>query len=612
MMRFSSNLQDALLWEKFVFAAILSASICFYRFTISFTNSKQRKEILYALYFLYIAFLALIPTGLVVSGMQIMWYGKAPIIGPIFFPYVLLVYAPLALGLRILITHYRQSKILSERIRDSYVITGITMMLIGGTTDYLPPLGLNMYPLGIIGNIAFCVLATVAMLRYGLLEIRVVLRRGLSYSLISMLILGIFASLIFLLSIFFKELFSPISIAIAILAVFAVAAAFQPALSRLQHIVDRWFFRDRYDNLQALKRFAKETGDITDLKQLSSSLVTTIAQAMQSRCIYLMLLSSQTGSMETYAYYGENSKGQLAFPNTSRLMLTMKQRETIIDSNDTEILNIIGNNDRDTLAINHIELLVPLRTKQRLVGMVLIGNKFSKEPYSTEDRRLLYKVVSQVSTGIENAYLYEGIQKKQKVSKEVMEGVLHAMSLAVEMRDPYTAGHQRQVANLASEIAREMGLSEWDIEGIRIMGLLHDVGKISVPAEILSKPGQINQYEFSIVKTHPRAGYEILNGIEFPWPIIPQAILQHHERLDGSGYPEGLSGEDIILEARILGVADVVEAMSSHRPYRPALGFDRVLEEISQKRGILYAPDVVDACLRLFQRNEVEKLLINK
>ena len=225
---------------------------------------------------------------------------------------------------------------------------------------------------------------------------------------------------------------------------------------------------------------------------------------MQSRSVHLMLPSSQTNGLETYAYFGENSKGHLTFPPTSRLVLIMKERKGIIDSNDTEILNITGNNDRDTLAINHIELLIPLRAKQRLVGVLLIGNKFSKEPYSTEDRRLLRKVVSQVSTGIENAYLYEGIQKKHRVSKEVMDGVLHAMSLAVEMRDPYTAGHQRQVAILASEIAREMGLSEWDIEGIRIMGLLHDVGKISVPAEILSKPGQINQHEFSIVKTTHR------------------------------------------------------------------------------------------------------------
>jgi len=611
MMRSSSNLQDAFFWEKFVFAAILSAPLFFYKFTVSLTSTRQRKKIFYALYFFYLAFLALIPTGLVVSGMQMMWYGKAPIIGPLFFPYVLLVYAPILLGLSVLVKHYRQSRVLNERIRDSYIITGIIMMFIGGTTDYLPPLGINMYPLGIIGNIAFCLLATIAMMRYGLLEIKVVLRRGASYSLVSMLILGTFASLIFLLSNVFQELISPISLAITILAIFAIAAAFQPVLSMLQHVVDRWFFRDRYDNLQALNRFTRETGDIKDLKQLSSSLVTTIAHAMLSGSVYLLLSSQATDSYDTYAYYGEKSRGRLSFPANSLLVLRMKHRNSVIDSNDPEILNSIDNSDKHALATNQIELLVPVKTKQQLVGVLLISEKLSREPYSTEDRRLLQKVLSEVATSIENAHLYESAQAKHKELKKVIDGIMHAMSLTIEARDPYTANHQRRVASLACEIAKEMSLSEWDTEGVRITALLHDVGKITVPAEILSKPGQISQYEFSLIKTHPQIGCAILKGIEFPWPV-PRAILQHHERLDGSGYPEGLSGEDIILEARILGVADVVEAMSSHRPYRPALGFESAFEEISQKRGVFYDPKVVDACLRLFQRQEVEKCLETK
>jgi putative nucleotidyltransferase with HDIG domain len=139
--------------------------------------------------------------------------------------------------------------------------------------------------------------------------------------------------------------------------------------------------------------------------------------------------------------------------------------------------------------------------------------------------------------------------------------------------------------------------------GIHIAGLLHDVGKVAVPTEILSKPGKISQYEFSIIKNHPQVGYEILQKIDFPWPVT-QAILQHHERMDGSGYPGGLRGEDIIIEARILGVADVVEAMSSHRPYRPALGLDSALGEIAKGRGTLYDPQVVDACLSILEKNE--------
>lgn len=201
--------------------------------------------------------------------------------------------------------------------------------------------------------------------------------------------------------------------------------------------------------------------------------------------------------------------------------------------------------------------------------------------------------------------LHENVRREYGELKITMDGFIHAVLLVVATRDPYTASHQRRVAELARAIAREMGLSEWQVIGIHIAGLLHDVGKVAVPAEILSKPGKINRDEFSIIKKHCQVGYEILHWIDFPWPVI-RAILQHHERLDGSGYPEGLAGEDIVLEARILGVADVVEAMSSHRPYRPALGLDSALEEVSQASGVRYDPEVVEACLRLLKENEPE------
>ncbi|MBU1162570.1 MAG: HD-GYP domain-containing protein [Proteobacteria bacterium] len=168
------------------------------------------------------------------------------------------------------------------------------------------------------------------------------------------------------------------------------------------------------------------------------------------------------------------------------------------------------------------------------------------------------------------------------------------------MRDLYRDRHQKRVSQLACAMAIEMSLPEEQIEGIRVAGNIHDIGKISVPMEILSKPGQITESEFDIVKNHAQAGYDILRTIEFPWPIA-QIVLQHHERMDGSGYPQGLSGEDILLEAKILAVADVVEAMASHRPYRPALGIDKALEEISINKGKLYDAEVVNACLKVFK-----------
>ncbi len=190
-------------------------------------------------------------------------------------------------------------------------------------------------------------------------------------------------------------------------------------------------------------------------------------------------------------------------------------------------------------------------------------------------------------------------QRTLKELREVLGGVIRAMALAVEKKDPYTAGHQQRVADLARTIATEMGLSKKQINGIRTAGTIHDIGKIQIPTEILNKPSELTENELIVVKNHCKVGYDILKEIHFPWPVA-KIMLQHHERMGGSGYPQGLKGEKICLEARILAVADVVEAMASHRPYRPAYSIEETLEEISQNRGILYDPKVVDACIRLF------------
>ena len=196
--------------------------------------------------------------------------------------------------------------------------------------------------------------------------------------------------------------------------------------------------------------------------------------------------------------------------------------------------------------------------------------------------------------------LEEKLKKNLEHLHKTFNGTIQAISKISEMRDPYTSGHEMRVAQLACAIAKEVGMTEDQIEGIRVSAFLHDIGKIAIPAEILSKPSKLSDNEFGIIRTHSSASFNILKMIEFPWPVA-QAILQHHERLNGSGYPSGLKGEEIILEARILAVADVIEAMACHRPYRPALGIDKALEEISRNKDVLYDAKVVDACLRLFK-----------
>jgi putative nucleotidyltransferase with HDIG domain len=190
---------------------------------------------------------------------------------------------------------------------------------------------------------------------------------------------------------------------------------------------------------------------------------------------------------------------------------------------------------------------------------------------------------------------------KQSLEKltRALSGTIRAMAIVVETRDPYTAGHQRRVADLAQAIAAEMALDDDMVEGIRTAGMIHDIGKISIPAEILSKPTMLSDVEISLIRIHPQVGHDILKEIDFPWPIA-QIVLQHHERINGTGYPTGIKNDDILLEAKVLAVADVVETIASHRPYRPAFGIEQALDEITQQKGILYDSDIAESCLKLF------------
>ncbi len=222
-----------------------------------------------------------------------------------------------------------------------------------------------------------------------------------------------------------------------------------------------------------------------------------------------------------------------------------------------------------------------------------------RNTWSAPERKLLEEIALDLAFGITAIRTAKAKLKYQEDLRISLEKTIQVVASAVDMRDSYTGGHQRRVANICVRIATELGLSKERIHGLHLAGTIHDLGKIACPAEILSKPGHLSANEFNLIKEHPNTGFNILKDVDFPWPIA-QIILQHHERIDGSGYPQGLTGDAILLESKILSVADVVEAMASHRPYRPALGIEAALNEITKHRGTLFDADVVDKCLRIF------------
>ncbi len=253
-------------------------------------------------------------------------------------------------------------------------------------------------------------------------------------------------------------------------------------------------------------------------------------------------------------------------------------------------------------------ILKPFEPSQVVIN---VANALRRRDLESESRRqheILERTVKERTSALEDAVARlqcterdlrereENLERALADLRMAAGGVIQVVARTVEARDPYTAGHQARVARLGEAIARALGLPQDRINGIRTAGVIHDLGKISIPAEILSKPARLSEVESALMKTHSRVGHDILAGVPFPWPVA-RMILEHHERMDGSGYPQGLRGGEMLPESRILAVADVVEAMASHRPYRPALGSEAALQEIQGRKGTLYDAEVVEACV---------------
>jgi len=227
----------------------------------------------------------------------------------------------------------------------------------------------------------------------------------------------------------------------------------------------------------------------------------------------------------------------------------------------------------------------------------------TKNQLIKEMQKMHEKVAGLEEVKLECKQVEGKLKQSYKKLQKIIEGTAHIITKVVELRDPYSIGHQQRVSKLATAIAQEMELPQDKIEGTKIASLIHDIGKVDLPTEIISKPSKLVEVEFNLIKNYPNVGYDILKKVDFPWPIA-EIVLQHQEKIDGSGYPRGLKGDEICIEAKILGVANVVEAMSSYKSYRPALSIDESLAEIIENKNILFDPEVVDTCLKLFKEKD--------
>ncbi len=376
-------------------------------------------------------------------------------------------------------------------------------------------------------------------------------------------------------------------------------------------VTDRKRAETRIRKLYSLQQVIRKTNQvllkIKDEPQLFQRICDLLVHVKNFKVAWVGLLQKKTFTIKPVARAGLK-KGYLSTPRVtwddskygrSPTGMAIKRREPFI-------MRDIQNDSRyapwrkEALERGYASsIALPLLHGDKVVGALTIYSG-EKDVFGNGKVEFLKEVAENIHLGIKMMRLEKKLEENLKNMREYLGGIIRAMELAVEKKDPYTAGHQQRVSDLARSIATQMGLPKEKVEGIRIAASIHDIGKITIPAEVLTKPGRLSENEFAMIRNHVEVACEIVKEVNFPWPIT-NIIFQHHERLDGSGYPQGLKDHDIILEARILAVADTVEAMCSHRPYRPALGTDKALKEIEENKSILYDSEVVDVCIRLFK-----------
>jgi PAS domain S-box-containing protein/putative nucleotidyltransferase with HDIG domain len=375
-------------------------------------------------------------------------------------------------------------------------------------------------------------------------------------------------------------------------------------VSRVVTVIHDVTARKRDENTKTvLYKISSEVNTTKDLHELFEMIRHHLGMIIDTKNFFVALRNREDKRI-SLAYFVDEQDAFESLPSGRTLTSYVIDNNRSLLVTESDIRQMVRTGAIDMIGTpSKVWLGVPLRVKDEVIGALVVQNYQDPASYTRKDLEILEFVSEQVATAIERKRADEEVNKSIQRLKKTSTSIIFTMAKILELRDPYTAGHQQRVARLACAIAREMGLSEEQVDGIFMAALIHDIGKIYVPAEILNRPAKLNDTEMDLVRTHPSIGYDIVKTIDFSQPV-GRIVMQHHERIDGSGYPNAVNGRDIILEARILAVADVVEAMASHRPYRPAFSIDEVLTEIDGYRETLYDAGVVDACLKIFKDDD--------
>ncbi|MBI4297670.1 MAG: GAF domain-containing protein [Chloroflexi bacterium] len=442
-MRSSGGLDAALRWERLVIPVIPFVGVFFYHFSLLITRAQGNRRLLIFFYLFTVVFVALAPTNLVVTGMELKAYGNAPLFGALFPLYLMSVYLPVFLGIYALVRGHSASRAREQSNRFTYILIGAGCSLVGGTTDILAAQEVIPYPGGMIGNVLFASFATVALLRHRLLELRVVLRRGLAYTLLSSLIVVVIAGVFLAFNYVFKGATDSARLLASIAAAILVAIVLQPLLGRFQTMVDRWFYRERYDHLKALQQFSLGTKDITNLQQIATSLTDLASRAMRANSAALLLPALPSGDFTITAATGLENGHDISLRVDSPFVRWVGRSDEALTSTELDTvpqLRAMPAADMETLRHLHGEVFFPMKTKGVFTGILVLGPRISEEDYAAEDVGLLWTALNQTAMAIENARMYA--QETERLARlENLEQLKQTLLLTVshELKTPITA-----------------------------------------------------------------------------------------------------------------------------------------------------------------------------
>lgn len=565
----------------------------FYQFVGYFLDLKHKKSLLYGNYVVGFLFALTVYTPLYANNPKPFFtipFWMNP--GPIFH------FAIFHFSLVTVYTWYLLYKALNKsrgifRNQLLYLFAGTLVGFIGGSTNYF---GWYKIPIPPIFNILVSVymgLIAYGILRYKLMGINIIIKKTTTYAAVIALVAGGYLAIIALSDYLFQTFIGRTSSIGRITAVIIAAIIFQPLRNKIEFYIDKIFFRGKLNYQEAIAEFTRSLVTILDLRELLN-LIVSMSGILGTKQLAVFIFNEEVNQFRIKSSIGLDKVAQdIEFDSESDLIRLLKLRQKVVLKDELDRVAVENNYEiiREEMDVLKAAIVVPIFVKNELKGLLSLGEKLSGEIYSREDVNLLQTLADEAGIAIDNAKLYGDL-------KRTYLETVQALAQAIEASDEYTRGHSDRVTKLAIQIAKQLELGRADIDTLKFACILHDVGKIGIIKEVLNKPDKLTEAEFNIIKMHPALGEEIIAPVAFLAPIRP-TVRHHHERFDGRGYPDGLKGENIPYLSRIIAVADTYDAMTSERPYRPALSTELALAEIKRCSGTQFDPEIVKAFLEL-------------